>query len=358
MKVKTLHLLCILIVFISASGTSKEYPQFTYSGNIKLDYDHFDENFLESEGEGEDNLELRRLRFSIASDFNSDWSAKLKFDAQDSLEIKDAYLKYNRWDFANITLGKQKEPFGLERLMSSKNLSFIERSMMSNTISPARSLGFNISGNRGLVNWQLGYFQDDNTEKGNAVTGRLTWAPWLESKNLVHLGAAFSERSLHGDFFRINEKLEVNTADSLIEGSKINADTVSQTGLEFVWQYNGLVNMAEWQESKVTATDGSDYQYTGGYYQLSYLFSGKNRKYKNGILGNVKTKNDWQVTMRYSQLKLHEENSEAKVMSVGLNYLLDKDLKFMANYLNADYVDEGVDLGSGNAISLRMLYRF
>jgi phosphate-selective porin OprO/OprP len=345
-------------MLFSASSQSKEYPEFTYSGSIKLDYDHFDENFLESESEGEDNFELRRLRLGIASDFNSDWSAKLKFDIQDSLEIKDAYIEYDKWDFANITLGKQKEPFGLERLMSSKNLSFIERSMMSNAISPARSLGVNVSGNQGLINWQLGYFQDDNTEKGNAVTGRITWAPWQEGKNLVHFGAAFSERSLHGELFRINEKLQVNTADSLIEGSRITAESMSQTGLEFVWQYNGLVNLAEWQESEVTAADSSKYQYTGGYYQLSYLFSGKNRKYKNGIIGSVKTKNDWEVTMRYSQLKLREEESEAKVMSVGVNYLVDSDLKFMANFQNAGYIDEGVDLGSGNAVSLRMLYRF
>jgi phosphate-selective porin len=133
---------------------------------------------------------------------------------------------------------------------------------------------------------------------------------------------------------------------------------VSKTGMEFVWQYKGLVNMAEWQQSNVTATDGSEYQYDGGYYQVSYLFSGKNRKYKNGILGGVKTKNDWEVAMRYSQLKLHEENSQAKVWSFGVNYLLNKDTKFMVNYINADYMEEGTDLGSGNAVSLRALYRF
>lgn len=350
--------MCFFLVFTSAQSMSKQYPSFSYSGSIKIDYDSFDEQFLEDQSKSEDNLELRRLRFSIDTDFTSDWSAKFKFDAEDSFDIKDAFIKFDGWDVADITLGKQKEPFGLERLMSTKNLPSIERSMMSKANSSDRSLGINISGNRTTVNWRLGYFQDDNAEKSNAITGRLAWAPWRSNKNLVHLGAAFSERSLHGDLFRINEQLEVNSADSLIEGSKIIADSMSQKGLEFIWQYKGFVNMAEWQKSTVTATDGGDYVYAGGYYQLSYLFSGKNRKYKNGILGSVKAKNDWEVTMRYSQLKLHEENSEANVVLVGLNYIFDKDLKLMANYLNADYVDEGVDLGSGNAVSLRMLYRF
>lgn len=358
MRLNTSHILCVLLGLTCLPSMSKNSPTLTYSGNVRLDYDHFEGLFLESSGEADDTFEVDRVRFSIESELTSDWSAKLKFDLQDGLEIKDAYIKYDAWDWANIIVGKQKEPFGLEKLMSSKNLSFIERSMMSGAISPARTYGINISGSQDSVNWQLGYFQDDNEEKGNAVTGRLTWAPWYKNKNLVHLGTAFSQRSLHGETFRINETMEVNSADSLIEGTKIDAETLSQSGMEFMWQYNGLVNIAEWQQSTVTTIDGSEYQYDGGYYQLSYLFSGKNRKYKNGILGSVNTQNDWEVSLRYSQLELHEENSQATVLSFGINYLLNKDLKFMANYRNAEYLDAGTDLGSGNALSLRVLYRF
>jgi phosphate-selective porin OprO/OprP len=337
---------------------SKDFPTLTYSGSVRADYNYFDGFFLEASDEADDTFDLNRVRLSIESDFNSDWSAKFKFDVQDGLEIKDTYIKYDAWVWANIFVGKQKEPFGLEKLMSSKNLSFIERSMTSSAISPGRSYGINIAGEQDTVNWQLGYFQEDNTQKSNAVTGRLTWAPWYENKNLVHLGTAFSQRSLHGETFRINETLEVGSSDSLIEGTKIEADSMSQSGIEFMWQYKGLVNIAEWQQAKVIAIDGSEYQYDGGYYQMSYLFSGKNRKYKNGILGSVKTQNDWEVSLRYSQLKLHEENSQANVLSLGINYFLNKDVKLMADYRNANYVDEGSDLGSGNALSLRVLYNF
>ncbi|WP_339721669.1 porin [uncultured Paraglaciecola sp.] len=362
MRLNTSPLLCALIGFTSlaamSNATSNDYPSFSYSGNVRLNYDQFDGLFLEASEEADDIFEVNRVRLSLRSDLSSDWSAKLKFDVQDGFELKDAYLKYTAWDWANITIGKQKEPFGLEKLMSSKNLSFIERSMMSGAISPSRTYGVNLSGTQDSVNWQLGYFQDDNAEKGNAVTGRLTWAPWYINRNLIHLGAAYSQRSLHGESYRINETLEVNGSDSLIEGDKISADSMTQSGIEFMWQYNGLVNMAEWQQSNVSAVDGSEYSYEGGYYQVSYLFSGKNRKYKNGMLGNVKTQNDWEVSLRYSQLKLHQENSQAKVLSLGVNYLFDNDLKFMANFRNADYLDEGIDLGSGNALSLRVIYQF
>ncbi|WP_157964801.1 porin [Algibacillus agarilyticus] len=52
------------------------------------------------------------------------------------------------------------------------------------------------------------------------------------------------------------------------------------------------------------------------------------------------------------------ENSQAKSVSLGLNYYLDKNLKLMAIYIKGEYVDEGVNLGSGNAFSLRVQYRF
>lgn len=355
---------CALISFslMGLPALADEYPSFDFSGNIMVDYDKFDnifiENSHESSEEGGSELEIRRLRLGVESDFNNDWSAKFKIDVKDGVEVKDAYLKYSGWEFADFTVGKQKEPFGLERLMSSKNLLMIERTMINGSISPARNYGVKASGSQSSLNWQLGYFQKDNDEHSQAITGRVTWTPWQEDKNFVHIGSAFSERNLNGLEFRVNQRLEIHSADSLIEGATFNADSASLNSLEFIWQYKGLTNMAEWQQTKVTADDGSDYQYDGGYYQIGYLFSGKNRKYKNGILGGVNTKNDWEVTMRYSQLTLHEENSEAKTFSMGLNYYYNKNLKFMADFVNANYVDEGIDLGSGNGAALRVQYKF
>ncbi|MFT6896770.1 MAG: phosphate-selective porin OprO/OprP [Paraglaciecola sp.] len=358
MKSKSCTLSGLILSLISFASVANDYPTFKFSGKIMLDYDRFDTNFLEAADKGDSNVELRRLRLKLESDISQDWRAKLNLEATDDGEIKDAYLKYVGWKRADFTLGKQKEPFGLERLMSSKKLSFIERSMISNAIAPGRAYGFKASGNQGMVSWHLGYFQNDNYEKGNAVTGKATWTPWIEDKNLVHVGVSFSERSLHGEAFRMNQNMEVHSADSLIEGAKFNADSASLTGIELLWQHNGFINMAEWQQSTVQADDGSEYGYEGGYYQMSYLFSGENRKYKNGMLSDIKTKDDWQVTLRYSQLALLAENNKAKIYYVGVNYYFDKDLKFMANYSNAEYVKEGLNLGSGDAMSIRAQYLF
>ena len=48
----------------------------------------------------------------------------------------------------DIIVGQDKEPFGLEELTSSKNLSFIERSMVSSAFTPGRNIGISLNGER------------------------------------------------------------------------------------------------------------------------------------------------------------------------------------------------------------------
>lgn len=347
----------------SVSLAAEEYPKVKLSALLMLDHDTFDKEFLEDANDGESHNKIRRARLGISTAFTENWAAKLKVEFTDETEIKDGYIKYSGWDWASLTLGKQKEPFGLEKLMSSRNTFMIEKSMMTDSIAPGRTLGANFSGKFRIsnelnkLNWQLGYFQDDNGEKSNAVTGRIAWAPWKQNNQLVHLGFSFSDRSLHSDSYRINQTLEVHTADSNLEGKRFDAKSSTLFGAEFIWQYKSLTTMAEWQTTEVEAESGKDYQYEGGYYQMSYLFGGK-RKYKNGLLGGISTKNTWEATMRYSQLNLKEENDKGTTLTAGLNYIYNKDLKFMANYIHAQREDNGDNLNSGNALALRIQYNF
>lgn len=336
----------------------KKLPTLKFNASVMLDYDTFDQEFLENADHGDNHGEIRRARLGLFSQLSQNWSAKFKVDVSDDVEIKDAYIAFTGWDWADITIGKQKEPFGLEKQMSSRNLLMIERSMMSEAIAPGRTNGAKLSGEYNNVNWQLGYFQDDNGENSNAVTGRITWAPLHTKKNLVHLGLSASERSLHDDEFRINETMEVHTADSNVEGKKLTADNASLLGAEFIWKHKALTTMAEWQMTDVENDKGNEYRYEGGYAQISYLLTGGKRKYTNGILGGVNANNDWEATMRYSQLSLEEENDKAQTFSLGLNYLFNKDFKVMANYIHAKQEDDGENLDSANALSLRVQYRF
>jgi phosphate-selective porin OprO/OprP len=325
------------------------------SGDLMLDHDNFESGFLEDGDSSLQLSEIRRASLSFKTELMDNWKAKLKIGFSDNnAEIKDAYIKYKGWEWADLTIGKQKEGFGLEKLAHSRDALMIERTLVTSALAPGRSLGINLSGGETVYNWQLGYFQPD--ESATAITGRFSWLPWREKNELVHIGLAFSERDLDGNEYRINEKMEVHTSDSLIEGEKLFANKESLQGIEFLWQQAGFTAMAEWQQAKITDTDNVEYDYRGGYLQMSYQLSGDNRKYKMGELGKVTT-SGWEFTSRYSQFKLVEEANEVKIYSVGANYTVNDNLKFMGNFIKAKQLDDN-KLSSDNAISLRIQYSF
>ena len=91
--------------------------------------------------------------------------------------------------------------------------------------------------------------------------------------------------------------------------------------------------------------------------QLSYQLNGENRQYKNGELGGVRDSGR-ELTSRYSQFELNEENHQSDIYSVGVNYYANKKLKFMADVIKAEQTKNHLELDSNNAISLRVQYSF
>ena len=117
------------------------------SGRIHIDGDNFNGVFREQSNTSVSKLELRRARLAFDFGFSDNWSSKVQIAVNEnnkSIVIKDMFVEYKGWDFAEIKIGKSKEPFGLERLTSSKNTLFIERSITSNIFSLGRSQGLNI----------------------------------------------------------------------------------------------------------------------------------------------------------------------------------------------------------------------
>ncbi len=348
----------VLVTNTLLAKSSDELEKIDISGYVMLDFNSFDSAFLEDSDESESIAKIRRARLSFKTQLTNNWNAKFQLGfANNETEVKDAYIQYKGWEWADFTIGQQKEAFGLEKLTSSRNLLMIERSISTEAIAPGRSIGVSAAGKLSSVNWQIGYYQPDESETASAITGRLTWLPWQQKDNLLHLGASFSERDHNGSEYRINEYMEVYFSDSLIEGEKLLADNISQQGIELLWLNNSFSLMAEWQKSEVTDINNVNYNYNGGYIQMSYLLSGAHKKYKNSVLGASSSKG-WELTSRYSQFTLEEESQEAKTYSLGINYSVNKKLKFMADYINAERYIDNINIESGNAVSLRMQYAF
>ncbi|XQF91849.1 porin (plasmid) [Pseudoalteromonas espejiana] len=58
----------------------------------------------------------------------------------------------------------------------------------------------------------------------------------------------------------------------------MNADSLSQQGVELLWLKDRFTMMAEWQQAQVTSIENTTNDYEGGYLQFGYQLSGGYRK--------------------------------------------------------------------------------
>lgn len=353
----------LLLSFLAADmALSADKATPTMSGTLMFDY-----GLLSDEGLS---TEIRRARLSFKHELNKDWSGKmqLSFDEEDQTsEIKDAYVRFKGFEHINITMGKMKEPFGLENMTSSKNITFLERSMASNAFAPGRNRGFMLSGSPGDATWSVAFMDldSDNTEDNPyAITGRSTWAPVRDDNQTLHLGFSGSLRQLYGDDFEIEERIELHQSDKIIDTSKIETQSLQLTGVEAAWVNGPLLIQSEYMRAELQAVDSSENADFDGYYlQASYFLSSEVRAYKKGAFSGVKPrskKGAWELTSRYSVLNTHEASDTGNVQTqtLGLNYYYDKNLRLMGNLLHAQSSSVVEDRDTWNGASFRLQYLF
>lgn len=355
-------------------GVSLCTPMTTYavdfSGYIMVDADQYDG--VHNRDEKDSDTELRRLKLSLADTINSAWSYKVKVNIGERSEdhdIDDLYLRY-RHDKWRWTIGKHKEPFGMEAVQSSRQLPLIERSMMSQTFAGQRNVGVKLSHYRKRATWDFGLYQSQPYQELSshyALTGRYTYNwKWPKAQRL-HVGASFSQRHFEAEKYRINERAEVHTAVSEVESKKLLTDQLDRAGLELAWQHRQWLLQAEYMREKVLSRDEtkSDRTYQGYYVQASYLLNDGKRRYKQGrfrgIKGQESAASMWELAARYSVLDAldNEKGREATNVTWGVNYYYGERWKVMLNKVHTEFeAVSALDVSEGDAVSLRVQYQF
>jgi phosphate-selective porin OprO/OprP len=182
-------------------------------------------------------LGIRQARLQVEGKAFHDWDYKFQYEFVGPSNglvvggIRDAYLAWRYFaPLATFQVGNMYEPFGLERINSFLYTDFIERALASDLLSPSRHIGFaaatggDAPGILGKPNWSLkgGIFSTSVEDgaplaavastapniatggipAGNSAflapvpgghqyweaTGRLTYAPILNSDSLLHIG--------------------------------------------------------------------------------------------------------------------------------------------------------------------------
>ena len=277
-------------------------------GRIQWDYNYAELNGVADE----DDFSIRRARLYLSGNVN-DWSYKLQFNVGNSNAgtLEDLYIRYNGWGKqAIVTIGNQKEPFGLEQLESSKDISYLERSAVTEAYAPGRQEGILFSGQRGDITYALGVFEDDGANDGTAVTGRVTYAPFKSVDQVLHFGVAYSKRAANVDI----------------------------TGLELAYG-KGSYHI----QSEFISSEANNISREGLYVQAGWIITGETRPYKNGVFKRVKPGNSagaWEVVVRYEDgdgAYSDEElgNTDATSYGIGVNYYINDFIRIGATFTDA-----------------------
>ena len=281
--------------------------------------------------------------------------------------LQDAFFNARYWPLAQLQVGKFKEPFGLERLESATNLTFINRAFPTQ-LSPNRDIGAMLWGqwHEGLLTYQLGVFDgvvdygstDADNNDGKDFAGRVFVHPFQNStwEPLQGLGIGFA--TTVGDE---NGAPPSYQTEGLQTFFKYNS-TVQLSGERYrlspqaYWYWGPFGTMFEWVESSSEMRNRfrsglADLRATNTAWQISasYVLTGENASY-GAVIPRADfspTKGTWgayQIAARYGELhvddavfddgfaNLANSAKTARELTVGLNWYLNRFLKWQLNF--------------------------
>lgn len=347
----------------------------TWGGRLMIDWGWFDEddNYPVN---GDDGVEVRRARFFASGTLYEavDWKLQLDFAGGDA-DLKDAYMRWKS-GWGDVLVGHFKEPMSIEEQTSSRYITFMERSMMNEALSPARNMGVMLTDtfNENTL-WALFFgretndFGSDRGEGDYVYTARIShWIAMGEEGNGVVLDGSVSLRNSQDDK-RNRTRPEAHILSRIIDsGANTSTDgsLYYNLGAALVrgpFSVQGEFTGASVDEWSASAT-GDDVDIMGYYIEGSWFFTGEHRPYRanRGSFQRVKPmqnwdgaslKGAWQVALRYSGISFDDGDfvnnvtgnlgAESTGITAGVNYYLNPNTRIMFNVLTNNYEDDVLD---------------
>ena len=336
------------------------------NGRLHADYRNFnyeDSNKGTNTGAASDTFDIRRARmglkgklyenyeFEVSADLASPTNSTQPGGTTSVLDV--AFLNINYFKQAQLRLGQFKMPMNLEKVTSSNNIDFMERSYI-NQFAPNEDRGVMLWGvPKDGVTYALALSNGEGknrNEKDSRVDGMeylargtVNFAQLMDNKDAVfHLGAAFSKTDLSktssnttndtnflagansvrtegrgATFFTFPSVVGIANVDNSIQRNR--------TALEGVAAYGPVKLQTEWMKTNfqgdLTATKKFDNDVNTWYAEALWMITGEKYAdmYKDGTFGAIKPKNNfemgkdgmgaWELGLRYSKFDASDFNS-------------------------------------------------
>jgi phosphate-selective porin OprO/OprP len=341
-----------------------------------------------------DGGEIRALRFGLAGaiKFDKPWiymitGATNTFDkgfdtdTTDNVSFMDWRLDIPTFYNTTLSIGKQKEPISMERLMSMTFLPMQERSLVSDALLPSRNVGAVLSGitPNQQVTWAGGVFnkwlEDEGSISDNstALVGRTTWLPYHSEDELIHL--AFGLRYSNAKKgLRYASEPEFNQSTLYVDTGVIDADSSFTYNLEASWRKGPIWLIGEYNKNKVSADYLQNPELSGYHVSAIYSVTGEMRNYnkRNGTFSPLSVahgveQGGWgalEVSTRWSVFDGSDGGLSAgdtSIFSVGLAWWLTPKFNINFNYrwINLErcsFISQACDLkGKSNGFNTRLI---
>lgn len=193
----------------------EERPSLRFGDTLRLDLTStLDFEWRGVEGEAGDGADFGRRRIGIDGRLFDVFAFEVERDlGDDHAPWRDVFGEFRKYRALRVRAGHFKIPFGAERLTSIKELEFARRSVVTETLTPARDTGLQLSGR--LFGEALGYWagafrhdgsppprsDDEAWTGGGTLAGRVTVAPFAASSSKllrrIETGAGYTRGDVH-----------------------------------------------------------------------------------------------------------------------------------------------------------------
>lgn len=327
---------------------------------------------------------MRRATLALKSVLWKNWQAEIDLDFGEAvLDARDMWIRYNiPGANTSLQIGNFKEPFGLERLNSSRLLTFLERSAPTNAFALGRRMG--LAGRYwtdygqltlGVFGHELGTKVDKGVlDEGFSTNARLTLAPVNRPGRTLHIGGAASYKTpdvtpdLAPNTIEINARTETYAFDPkpLHTNDIKDVNYYTRFGGELGAVYGPLYVQGEVFGTQVKRWYGKPTAtFMGGYGTISYMLTGESRVYyvDEGEFGPVdEPASCWgafEIAARYSHINLNDSGAgimggKSNQVMLGLNWYPNLNFRVMLNYSAVkldDYANSKGRMAGGDSFS-------